>query len=299
MTVDAWAQLGTVLTNSYTAEEAMKEGGLAGWNVRKLPIYAGRSEIDALTRVPARMATVRRRHPSILGIVGPNYQIVQNEDHAAMLNEILIESGATPAVAGELHGGSRVFITMRLPGHLRPGIEGHIAAINSHDGSLSFTLMVTPVNVETGTLLNFGENVLRVRHSSGAATGLHRQARAALDFTFDYLEDLAQRFDQLADVPMSPARFESILDRHFGAGLDASSATRTRAKTRLDDIAEAFSDAEEKTAWTGLNALAAWSDHSAPTRGAEELRDSGRAYKAIFSPTFKNKALRVMEGEAR
>lgn len=296
MTTDAWAQLGTVLEHSYTAEEAMKEGGLAGWKVRKARLFAEVRE--QFHTIPDRRATVRKGGRP-LGIVGPNYQIVQNEDHAAMLNEILIESGATPAVAGELHGGSRVFITMRLPGHLRPGIEGHIAAINSHDGSLSFTLMVTPVNVETGTLLNFGENVLRVRHSSGAATGLHRQARAALDFTFDYLEDLAQRFDQLADVPMSPARFESILDRHFGAGLDASSATRTRAKTRLDDIAEAFSDAEEKTAWTGLNALAAWSDHSAPTRGAEELRDSGRAYKAIFSPTFKNKALRVMGGEAR
>src|SRR5699024_1348013 len=49
---DAWHRLGTVLPDSFTAEQAMEHGLLGGWNVRKVPLYADPSvTIEGTTEV--------------------------------------------------------------------------------------------------------------------------------------------------------------------------------------------------------------------------------------------------------
>lgn len=305
----AWHQLGTTLNHSFTAEEAMKEGLLGGWDVRKLPLTATTPDGIELP-IPDRMAVVRtnpvRRHQTdVLGTVGTDYQIIQNEAHADLLNALVDESGAHFETAGALGNGSRVFITMKLPSHINVGgvdpVENYIAAINSHDGSMSFTLMVTPVRIVCANTLNLAfssySHLVRIRHTSGAEAAVRRQAREALDMSFNYLEGFQEQAERLINTTMTQSTFEQLIEREFGAGEDAAPATVTRTERKLEEMAELFADTWTQedirnTAWAGLNALTEWSDHYAPTRGQNQ--DMDRSRKAILNPAFKNRALDLM-----
>lgn len=306
---DAWHSLGTVLPDVFTAEDAMTHGLLGGWDVRKFPAFAVDPKTGLQIPMPGRNAVVRTnpvtKGVDFLGDVGDSYHIIQNEEHAGLLNALVDESGAHFETAGAIDGGRRVFVTMKLPGHLKVGgvdpVDQYIAAINSHDGSLSFTMMVTPIRVVCQNTLNlaFGRasNVFRVRHTSGAQKQMVAQAREALNFTFNYLEGFQAEAEQLINTTLTQSAFEQLIEREFGAGADAAAATVTRSDRKIEKMAELFADANTQegirnTAWAGLNALTEWYDHFSPTRG--EDRDAARATKALMDPSFKNKARDLM-----
>jgi phage/plasmid-like protein (TIGR03299 family) len=305
---DAWHSLGTVLDHGMTAEDAMVEAHLGGWNVRKSPLFT--EEGGRKIEVPGRNAVLRTnpitgRAEALAGGVGDGYSIVQNEEHAELLNTIVAESGAHFETAGALDGGKRVFITMALPGEIRVGgvdpIRNYLAMVNSHDGSMALTSMVTPVRIVCANTCNFAldsaSQIFRVRHTSGAQRNMVTEARRMLDLSFGYLEEFKATANRLIDTDLTQLRFEEIINREFGAAEDASKAVVTRSDKRLEVMSELFADAITQegirgTAWAGLNALTEWNDHFAPTRGDD--RDVSRATKAIMDPAFKNKALALM-----
>lgn len=308
---DAWHALGTTLDHSFTAEEAMEHGLLGGWNVRKLPLQTV-TESGKVIAIPNMNAVVRdnpvrKGQVDVLSRYGvsDSYRVIQNEEHAGLLNALVDESGASFETAGALDGGRQVFISMKLPGHINIGgvdpIENYIAAINSHDGSLAFTLMVTPVRIVCANTLNlaFSEqsHIYRVRHTSGAELAMHNQARQALDMTFNYLEGFQEEAEQLINTAMTQAQFEAIIEAEFGAKEDASGSAKTYATKRLDQMTELFAEAGTQdgirdTAWAGLNALTEWADHYSLTRGGDV--DTARATKALLDPSFKNRARKLM-----
>ena len=154
---DAWHRLGTTVRDrAFTAEEAMRLGHLGGWDVRKLPLTTAEVSEGGVTAIEVPgFATVRTNpftgEPEALGVVGGGYTPLQNEDHAEFLNLLADESGAIFDTAGSLRGGRQVFITMQLPDSLTVGgtdrVDLNIAALNSHDGSSAFRILVTPVRV--------------------------------------------------------------------------------------------------------------------------------------------------------
>lgn len=306
----AWHQLGTVLPDAFTAEEAMKHGHLGGWNVRKQPLWTRASEDAEPMVVPNRQAVVRDNpfnpgQQDVLGTVGDAYHIIQNEEHAGFLNDLVDESGAVFDTAGSLNGGRRTFLTMKLPGHINVGgidpVENHIAALNSHDGSMAFTIMITPIRVVCANTMNMAfrnhSHIYRVRHTSGAGRNL-TEVRKALDLTFDYLDAFQVEANQLLETELTLSKFEQLVNREFGVSDDAPAATITRTENKIEQMTSLFADAQTQenvrgTAWAGLNALTEWADHYAPTRGDD--RDMVRARNAVLQTTFKNRALELMK----
>lgn len=308
----AWHQLGTVLDGKFTAEQAMEHGHLGGWDVRKWPAMAVNPETGE-TIAREGMFDIVRNNPVVPGrvdvlgsnIVSDGYQIVQNEEHAEFLNALVDESGAHFETAGALRGGAQVFITMELPEHISIGgidpVRNYIAAMNSHDGSLSFTMMVTPVRVVCANTMNlaFGNksHVHRVRHTTNAHKNIRQQARQALDISFNYLKDFQAEAEALINTEMTLGQFADIINREFGAGENPTKAMATRATNRINEMIDLFEVAATNenirhTAWAGLNALTEWSDHFSDVRGGDH--DSSRAIKALFDPSFKNAALKAM-----
>lgn len=304
----AWHMLGETLDHNLTADEVMTHGHLGGWNVRKVPMFAQAE--GTLVPVPNRHVVVRDNpfkpgQIDSLGPVGDVYHVIQNEEHTALLDALVDESGAHFETAGSLNGGKRVFVTMKLPDHISIGgvdpIDNYIAAINSHDGSTKFTIMVTPVRIVCANTLNLAfqdhSNAFTVRHTRGAQKTLVTEARRALDLTFNYLDAFQEEAERLINTTMTQTRFEEIIMEEFGPKEDGGQAANTRAEKKIDQMAELFSDAftqegVRETAWAGLNALTEWADHFSPVRGSD--RDESRAVKAILDPSFKNRALQLM-----
>ena len=310
---DAWHTLGITLPDAFTAEEAMEHGLLGGWNVRKAPLVAATDAGD-LVPVPGKFAVVRDNpvtadKQDVLGVVGDAYHIVQNEEHAGILNALVDESGAHFETAGAIDGGRKVFITMKLPGHMMVGgvdrVDSYLAAVNSHDGTSSFQMMVTPVRIVCQNTLNAAlrgaSNTFRARHTRGISQAVINEARAALDLTFGYLDAFQAEAEALINTTMTQTEFERMVAQAFLPSEDAPDATQTRAANKVDQMVELFADASthegvRNTAWAGYNALAEWADHYLPTRGDD--RDAQRALGSLFRPSFKDEALELVKRTA-
>lgn len=309
---DAWHRLGqTIDKKGLTAAEALSFAHLDQWNVRKYPLKVQLPD-GTLLDMPGRAGVVRdnpirKGQIDVIGDVGKDYGIIQNEEHVALLDALVHESGAHFATAGALDdNGRRVFVTMRMPGHIKVGgqdrVDNYIAAVNSHDSSTAFSLMVTPVRIVCANTLNMAfrnhSHIFKIRHTSNATKGVVIAAQQALELTFEYLEDFEQQAQELINKTVTQAQFEELIAANFGAPEDAAKAVQTRAEKRLDEMTELFANANTQagirgTAWAALNALTEWSDHYAPVRGDDP--EGQRARKALLDPGFKNRALALVQ----
>jgi len=196
----AWHRLGTVLPGRFDAAAAMTYAKLGGWNVRKEHLQAVAMTADGVTTldVPGKYATVRTHPvigaPEVLGMVGESYTPIQNEQHCDLLDALVDESGAHFETAGSLRGGRRVFLSMKLPETMTVGgvdpITTYLGALNSHDGSMAFRLLVTPVRVvcanTQAAAIRRARSSFSIQHTSGAE-GQIQAAREALGLTFTFM----------------------------------------------------------------------------------------------------------------
>jgi hypothetical protein len=297
--IDAWHALGVALDPGATARVALRKAKLAHWNVRKVPLYAALpadpNGVSRTVEVLERVAVVRDS-PNIpgqvdhIGIVSPTYAIMPNEETAELLDVLAEESGARFYAAGEMEAGRKAFVALKLPGHISVGedtVECFVTTVQSHDGTMPFTLLATPVL--DGVILD--SHRLTLRHRAGAGATLTSVIRDWLEDTFAYLEDFHQAGKLLADSPMSFAKFEAAVERRLGASLDASSPAATRADKRVVQMTELFGSG--RTAWNGFVALATWFDHYSPVRG-----NTVQEQKALLDAGFKQKALALMTAAA-
>lgn len=317
--VDAWHRLGTVLPDAFDAHSALKYGGLADWNLRKQPTWT--TDLDGTVhQMPGRYAIMRDNpfedgRVDVLGNVGEKYTIVHNEELVGFLDTLVDESGAHFETAGAIDGGKRVFVTMKLPGHIKVGgvdrIDNYIAAMTSHDGSTATQIMVTPVRIVCQNTLNLAMNnhstSFKVRHTSGITKVLLQQARESLEFTFDYLDEFQAEAERLINTTLTTDRFEEIITKEFGAARDAKMIAVTKAEERIQQMMGLFADSYtheglRETAWAGLNALTEWHDHFVPVRpgAGATLEDelATRSRKALLDPAWKDSARKLILANA-
>ncbi|MFE1716133.1 DUF932 domain-containing protein, partial [Streptomyces sp. NPDC058728] len=296
----AWHQLGTVTADALTAQDAMRTAALDGWNVRLVGLTATELTEDGATMldVPNHRASVRTHpktgRPETLGVVGPDYTPVQNEEHAEFLNHLVDESGAHFETAGSLRGGRQVFLTMKLPESLTIGtsdkVELYIAAANSHDGSSAFRVFATPVRVVCANTLRAGlknaKSSYPLRHTSGAR-GRIAEARQALGLTIKYAEEFEKAAQRMLDAEMTTPKLRTVVDELWPMTGPDSARKKTNRETRWGSIRKLFEEAETQagirgTAWAGYNAITEYANHTAPARGASpDLKNAARAERVI------------------
>jgi len=157
----AWHGLGQIVDRYPTSAEAIKYAGL-DYEVIKSPLFTyGRDETIGdngeivegnQMPVPNHFATVRTDNHAVLGVVGRDYEIVQNINAFEFFDTIVGGGGGILyETAGALGKGERIFITAKLPGYIRVGkqdmIEQYLLLTISHDGFGSITAAFTPVRV--------------------------------------------------------------------------------------------------------------------------------------------------------
>lgn len=187
----AWHGLGQIVQDYPTSAEAIRFAGL-DYEVEKRPLFTkadillggnsglliGAQEID----VPNYYATVRNDNNCVLGVVGRDYEVVQNRDAFSFFDSIVGGDGILYETAGALGIGERIFITAKLPGYIRVGdddlIEQYLFLTTSHDGSGSITAAFTPIRIVCANTLNAAmhrkSNTIKIRHTSGAKERLEQ-----------------------------------------------------------------------------------------------------------------------------
>ncbi|RPF29032.1 DUF932 domain-containing protein [Georgenia muralis] len=282
----AWHRLGTVTDDAVRAEHALRLAGLDNWDVTMRPVFTTGPDGQPVA-LPKHRATVRRTPGApegsfdALGVVGTDYQVIQNEEAFSFLTDLVEDGDATFETAGSLHGGARVFVTMRVPesvvvaGHDQ--IDLYLAVTTSHDGQSAFTAIPTPVRVvcqNTLTLaLREARSRYRVQHRPGQAPSA-AEARQMLGITMAGGLDIVAAAEEMLKNRVTDAEFDDIVAREF-IPMPPHASPKQWENRMLDrkGLAYFFRDAPTQdlgrnTAWGAFNAISEWSEWSKPKNPA-------------------------------
>lgn len=221
----AWHGLGQIVLDYPTSAEAIRFAGL-NYSVEKRKLFTlegnhppfeeerGRS---ASIEVPNYFATVRTDNDAVLGVVGKDYQVVQNVDAFSFFDAIVGGDGILYETAGALGRGERIFITAKLPGYIRVGredlIEQYIFLTTAHDGLGSITAAFTPIRIVCNNTLSAAlkncSNAVKIRHTASAGERL-AQAHRVMGITNELSVQLETIFNRWTKVPITDRQVKDL-----------------------------------------------------------------------------------------
>ena len=311
--VDAWHKLGTPVGHAMTAQEALDAAHLAGWNVRKRPIWADLREDEGQ---PVRGLVVPNQYATVfdnpisgkiepIGVVGSRYTPIQNEAMTEFADAVVDESGAHYQTAGALRNFSQTFLTMKLPQHMtlvgpngeQDVTEWYLALFNSHDGSSSLFGITTCVRVvcaNTASVAIAGaKSKFSIPHTSGWK-GATQVAREKLGLAFKYEEAFEAEAQALFATPFSVDEAKAFSEELVELSkAERDSAAATRRQNEANAILKLFVESPTiagtpvaGTKWGAFNAVTEYVDHFQGVRGAgddAELQGILRATRALAS----------------
>ena len=218
----AWHGLGQIVQDYPTSAEALKFAGL-DYEVIKQDIYttsfnADGQAMDITNRIKTHFATMRRDTGDVLGVVGKDYEIVQNVDAFSFFDSIVGGDGIQYETAGALGKGERIFITAKLPGYIKVGredlIEQYLFLTTSHDGYGSITAAFTPVRIVCNNTLNAAlrnhSNSIKIRHTANAKDRLE-QAHKVMGISNQLSGQLEQIFNQWTKVKITDPDLQQLI----------------------------------------------------------------------------------------
>lgn len=262
-----FSDCGSVITNATSSEQAIKLAGL-DYEVVKKPLYIPAFE-SHFRKVDDQFATVRNDTQEILGIVGKNYNILQNQEAFNFLDD-LIDGGATIETGGTYRGSAASFITastepMKILGD---EIQPHILFMNSFDGSGAVRVMFTPIRVFCSNCLvlaiSKATNRISIRHTD-SMTGRLSQAQEILLKDTKYLEELRRRSELLAKTPFSADDFDKMGKELFPIGENVSIVINKRQEEKIEHLREAYNQPDLQnfngSAYKALQAVADYESH--------------------------------------
>jgi phage/plasmid-like protein (TIGR03299 family) len=224
----AWHNLGQIVDQYPTSAEAIGYAGL-DYLVEKRRLFTNEFENDDIgyvgndiaykIDVPNFFATVRKDNNAVLGVVGKDYEVVQNRNAFEFFDAIVGGgSGILYETAGALGKGERVFITAKLPGYIKVGkadlIEQYLFLTTTHDGLGSITAAFTPTRIVCNNTLNAAmrnhTNSIKIRHTSSANDRL-KQAHTLMGISSNLAGELEGLFNQWATVRITDKEVKKLI----------------------------------------------------------------------------------------
>ncbi len=223
----AWHGLGQIVLDYPNSAEAIRQAGL-DYTVEKRKLFTfdnenqnGNPDTDIIipeVEVPGYFATLRTDTEQVLGVVGRDYEIVQNIDAFSFFDAIVGGDGIQYETAGALGKGERIFITAKLPNYIRVGredlIEQYLFLTTSHDGYGSITAAFTPVRIVCNNTLNAAlrnhSNSIKIRHTANAKDRLE-QAHKVLGISNQLSGHLETIFNEWTKVRITDADLQHLI----------------------------------------------------------------------------------------
>ncbi len=277
----AWHGLGQITDDCMTAEQVMTKAWLGGWEVRKIAVQGIEVDARGVTKVdcPDKFMTVRTNpqtgETQYLGIVGDDYQTVQNEQVAEMLNMLVDQSGAHFETAGSMRNGKSVFVTMKLPTSMEiAGVDRHdlyLAATTSHDGTASLRVDATPVRIVCANTQRMAyersQGSYTFRHTATVGTKI-TEARQALGLMWKHFHAFEAEAEKMINETLTMGEFDKIVGQLWPVADDASDVTKNNVKQRVSTLRYLIRDADTQkaikgTRWAGYQAITEYVDHFA------------------------------------
>lgn len=351
----AWHNLGVVIQDDLTAVQAAERFNLT-WPVdqdklaaiskvasRTLELAKGhyaegrdgaalegfKAFIDLLHPVNSHVANMRRgtfdgqNVNELLGVVGSDYQVCQNQELAEFTDALAQTGKVTIESCGSVRGGKRVWFLARGESFnvgKTDEVFPYILVSNGHDGGQAIRVTPTTIRVVCSNTLHMvipsteGERpetaAITIRHSGNISNKLDA-ARDALSHYGDTLRQNRELFDRLNEKKISHEQGMKLFADSYSQFWEVATADelnsshekiRAIARNRANRMEKASSDfmarykmevekvGGEDTAWAYFNAMTGYVQHDKAARGSD---DQDRALRRRESNLFGVNATRT------
>lgn len=269
-----WHKLGRKFQEAPSIEEAIVAAGL-DWKVglRKLQTVETLENVEAL-------ATYRSSDNSILGVVGPSYRPLQNQEAFNFFKPFIDSKAASIETAGSLRNGKRVFVLCKINKDPLKVVgddivDKYILLSNSHDGTMAVRVGFTPIRVVCNNTLTAAVNsssskLLRVRHTKNTAEALEK-VQEIMNLANSDFEATAEQYKFLASKQVNPEDLEKYVKLVF-AEKQVSESTAISEVTAGSRVLEKITPIFENgigmnipgvkgTYWAAYNAVTEYVQH--------------------------------------
>lgn len=289
-----WHKLGTRLEHPPASSAEAMAAARLDWEVVKVPLYI--SGTGRLIQMRDKFAMVRREHLDrddcpVFGLVGRDYQPLQNRDAFRFFDPLLEQRAVTFETAGALGRGERVWVLARLQGDVRVGpdpLQRYLLLANRHDGTGSVVVKFTPVRVvcQNTLMAAFSDEgrSFRVRHDRRLGERL-LETGAMLDMILSTYEELRVGFEAMRRVILDDPALKAYLASVFPEPQKANVEATQRAVQNRTIAAHFFVNGRgnqqpgvEKTLWAAYNGIAEFIDHRKPNVKATDFSHTRLQY---------------------
>ena len=277
---EPWLGIGEIIENANTSAEVIKLANL-DWHVKQAPSYI---EVDGVQIPTGYTINYKDDDNSILGVVGKNYKVVQNDEAFAFTDELVgnDEMPVSYETAGMLFGGKMVWMLAKMPSTTIVGdeFERYFLFSNSHDGTSAVRCCLTNIRVVCKNTLNLAlreaKRSWRYTHAGDLASKIV-DAKNTLIYANEYNKAFAKEAERLANEKLTKAETERLIDKMFAIPKDVSARKVTNAEYKREQFMRAFNEDDinnfRYTKWGLINSLSDYSYHSSPLRVTDSYED--------------------------
>ncbi len=294
-----WHNLGTEVSQAPSSIDALVYAGL-DWKVVQKDVYT-----KGGTQIEGYKANIRNSDNSVLGIVSDRYKVVQNKE-AFQFTDDLLGEGVTYETAGALQGGKKVWMLAKMPHrYIIAGdeITPYLVVMNSHDGSSSIKVAMTPIRVVCQNTLNLALNTAKrvwtTKHTENVMSRVH-EARETLMLAENYMSELGRGIHQLSKINLSDKKVMEFMQEFFPTSYDMPEIQRKNNLRLLEDMKRRYHDAPDllhvgRNGYRFINAVSDFATHAEPLRKVKNHNENlflrtvegnpliDKAYKMVLS----------------
>ena len=301
-----WHKLGVQFDQEFTSAEAISAARL-DYPVTKEQLYRLRSDLGmGMTEPIEAYATINAHTQEVLGIVGDQYEVLQNSEAFDFFDILLNESGGKLQTAGAIGKGEKVWMLAKLPEVFYPlvgdGVEQYLLGTTSHDGTMKTEVRFSSIRVVCQNTFNMAmqgsRGVISIRHTTNMRQKLEMAAMVMLRYK-EHFDLVGENFSKLASVKIDDAWIDEYLERLIGNPVnvaDGRGRTIMENKIKLIEGRLAFGKGVDLpgvagTAWWALNSVVEFADYDMKAKG-QGMDESRRTNSILFGTAaeFKQEA---------
>ena len=256
-----WTNIGSNIRKASTVQEALELSGL-NYTVEKVPVY-----LDNGLQVPGAFCTKREDSDITYGVVGSQFEIVQNIEGFDFINNMIPE-GLKFLKAGE--NKKFIYIIAQLPSIdvLGDEVAPHIIFQNSHSGSTTLKATIAPLRIVCENQFNItfkkANNKISLRHTKSIKGRLHT-AQEVLIQSSEYLSEFQKSALLMAQKKVSKSQVDDLMDKIFYIKEEFTPTQVRRVEKKRDKFLKAYQAEDNQnfigTQWGLVNAYTDFVTH--------------------------------------
>lgn len=273
-----WHGLGICVQKAPSSKDALIIAGL-DWEVQQK-----RLETEDGIAVPGYCANVRSSDHKVLGVVSDRYSVVQNREAFAFTDELL-GAGVRYETAGSLMEGRRVWILAKLPNeYIIKGdrISPYLVFSNSHDGSASIKVALTPIRVVCNNTLCMALSTAQRSWSTKHTGDIKDRMEDVKETLFraeEYMNSLGKEIEKLNTIKIPRKQAEEEVKKLLPIPDYATNLQEKNVESQRKDIIQRYLYAPDlktlpENGYRLYNAVSDYANHAKPLRETNTYQEN-------------------------